>query len=350
MRIAQVAPLYESVPPRYYGGTERIVSYLTEALVSAGHDVSLYASADSVTSARLIGVCPSALRLDENCIDSYCHHVVMMERVEREMSDFDVVHFHTDYLNYSLSRRQKVPSLNTLHGRLDIPDLQAVYREFPDMPVVSISDSQRTPLAWINWQATVHHGLPPDLLEFHERAGDYLAFLGRISPEKRVDRAIEIARKSGVKLKVAAKIDPVDRKYFENEIKHLLDDPLVEFVGEIGEDEKSAFLGNALALVFPIDWPEPFGLVMIEALACGTPVIAFRGGSVPEVIEDSVTGFVVNSVDEAVEAVKRCDQIDRRRCRNEFDQRFTSTRMAQDYVNVYERLICHSRSKGRSVA
>lgn len=340
MRIAQVAPLYESVPPQRYGGTERAVSYLTDALVGMGHDVTLYAAADSKTQARLVGICPSALRLDKTCIDPYAHHIRMLEYVMRDINEFDIVHFHIDYLHFPLSRRQRVRCVNTLHGRLDIPDLVPLYREFPEMPMVSVSDAQRLPLFWINWLATIYHGLPPHLYELHERLGNYAAFLGRISPEKRVDRAIEIVSRAGIQLKIAAKIDAVDREY-QQQIKPLLRNPLVEFIGEIGEHEKDEFLGNARALLFPIDWPEPFGLAMIEAFACGTPVIAFRRGSVPEVIADGVTGFVVTDVDEAVHALTRMDKISRRRCREEFERRFTSTRMANEYVEVYEKLLRH---------
>ncbi len=286
MRIAQVAPLYESVPPKYYGGTERIVSYLTEELVRQGHDVTLFASGDSVTAAQLVPACPSSLRLDRSCEDQLAHHVLMLEHVVQRAAEFDVLHFHVDYLHFPFSRRQPTPHVTTLHGRLDIPDLVPLYREFNGVPLVSISDAQREPLPWANWLATVYHGLPPDLYRFRGEPGGYLAFLGRISPEKRVDRAIEIAQRVRMPLRIAAKIDAVDQAYFEREIEPLLDDPLVEYVGEIGETEKDEFLGNAQALLFPIDWPEPFGLVMIEALACGTPVIAYRHGSVPEVLDD----------------------------------------------------------------
>jgi glycosyltransferase involved in cell wall biosynthesis len=350
MRIAQIAPLYESVPPKHYGGTERVVSYLTEALVNEGHDVTLYAAGDSVTRARLVGVCPSALRLDKSCIIPHAHHIRMLEYVQRDINEFDAVHYHIDYLAFPLIRRQRVPSLNTLHGRLDIPDLAPLYREFKEMPVVSISNAQRLPLPWVNWQATIHHGLPADLYGFQDRPQGYLAFLGRIAPEKRVDLAIEIACRAGIELKIAAKVDAADREYFKHEIKSLLDHPLVEFIGEIGEREKGDFLGNARALLFPIDWPEPFGLVMIEALACGTPVIAFRRGSVPEVIDEGITGFVVNTVDEAVDALQRVDGVSRRRCRQEFERRFTSPRMARDYVKIYESLLLRQELAERSVA
>ncbi len=338
MKIAQVAPLYESVPPKLYGGTERVVSYLTEELVRQGHEVTLFASGDSVTKARLVSRTPRALRLDPGCIDQLAHHIVMLEQVIRQASDFDVIHFHIDYLHFPSSRRQRIPHLTTLHGRLDIPDLVPLYREFKEMPVVSISNAQREPLPWLNWQATVYHGLPTDLYRFEGRCGEYLAFLGRISPEKGVDRAVEIARRSGMKLRIAAKVDRADREYFREVVRPLLSEPFVEFVGEIGEQEKNEFLGNAYALLLPIDWPEPFGLVMIEAMACGTPVIAFRRGSVPEIVEDGVSGYIVGNIEEAVEAVQRVPTLDRRRCRQVFEQRFTVERMASDYLRVYEGL------------
>jgi glycosyltransferase involved in cell wall biosynthesis len=338
VRIAQVAPLFESVPPKYYGGTERVVSYLTEELVRQGHDVTLFASGDSVTKARLVAPCQRSLRLDRNCVDRQAHHALMLEMVAKEAESFDLIHYHIDYLHFSLSRRLGVPHLTTLHGRLDLPDLVNLYREFDDMPLVSISNAQREPLKWANWQATIHHGLPPDLYTFRERPGKYLAFLGRISPEKRVDRAIEIARRLAMPLKIAAKVDAVDRAYFEERIQPMLNGPYTEFVGEIGEGQKDEFLGNAYALLFPVDWPEPFGLVMIEAIACGTPVIAYRNGSIPEVIQDGVTGFVVTDLDDAVKAAERVARLDRRRCRQVFEERFTAARMARDYVSVYERL------------
>lgn len=349
MRIAQVAPLYESVPPQGYGGTERVVSYLTEELVRTGHDVTLFASADSVTTARLVPQCRSSLRLDEHCRDQLAHHIVMLERVvaAAEAGQFDVIHFHVDYLHFPLSRRLRVPHLTTLHGRLDIPDLVAVYREFTEMPVVSISDGQRTPLPWANWAATVHHGLPRDLFTFSPRPEGYLAFVGRISPEKRVDRAIRIADRTGIPLKIAAKIDRADREYFEREIAALLDHPLVEYIGEVDDRQKNELLGGALALLFPIDWPEPFGLVMIESIACGTPVIAYRRGSVPEVIDHGVSGFIVDRDDEAARAVEAATHLSRARCREVFESRFTSERMARDYVKLYERVV---RRRGRFFA
>jgi glycosyltransferase involved in cell wall biosynthesis len=303
MRIAQVAPLYESVPPHGYGGTERVVSYLTEELVRQGHQVTLFASGDSATSAELVAPRRRALRLDGSCVDPLACHLVLLEQVVALAANFDLIHFHIDYLHFPLSTRAGYPHLTTLHWRLDIPELPALYRLYPDVPVVSISDAQRRPLPWLNWQGTVYHGLPEDLYSCRRRHGDYLAFLGRISPQKRVDRAIEVARRTGMKLRMAAKIDKAEQDYFHEEVEPLFRHPLVEYVGEVGGRAKEEFLGNAYALLFPIDWPEPFGLVMIEAMACGTPVIAWRRGSVPEVMQDGVTGFVVESIEEAVEAV-----------------------------------------------
>jgi glycosyltransferase involved in cell wall biosynthesis len=339
MRIAQVAPLYESVPPRLYGGTERVVSWLTEQLVSLGHEVTLFASGDSVTNAQLVPACKKALRLDPDCVDPIAHHTLMVEQVFNRADEFDLIHFHIDYLQFPLSRRVQVPCVTTLHGRLDIPDLVPLYKEFSEVPLISISDAQRRPLPWVNWVKTVHHGLPADALSLNERGGDYLAFLGRISPEKGLDRAIEIAIRSGMKLKVAAKIDRSDRDYFRREIQPLLDHPLIEFIDEIGASEKQEFLGNAAALLFPIDWPEPFGLVMIEAMACGTPVIARPFGSVPEIVPDGVAGFLVREVGEAAEAVYRIGEIDRTECRRHFELNFTDERMARDYVKIYHQLI-----------
>jgi glycosyltransferase involved in cell wall biosynthesis len=336
LRIAQIAPLYESVPPQYYGGTERVVAYLTEELVRRGHDVTLFASADSQTNARLVPGCRRSLRLTPGAIDTLAHHVLMLEQVSKAADEFDILHFHVDYLHFPLSRRLGWPNVTTLHGRLDIPDLQPVYDEFHEMPVVSISDAQRRPLPQANWQATVHHGLPPDLFTCREEPGTYLAFLGRISPEKRVDRAVEIARRVGLPLRIAAKIDQADRAYFEAHIAPLFELPFVEYLGEIDESQKDAFLGRARALLFPIDWAEPFGLVMIEAMACGTPVVAWRGGSVDEIMAPGVTGFVVESLDEAVEATRRAGALDRRRCRRYFDAAFTAAHMAAAYVAVYE--------------
>jgi glycosyltransferase involved in cell wall biosynthesis len=335
MKIAQVSPLYESVPPKLYGGTERVVSYLTEELVRQGHDVTLFASGDSVTRARLVPCSPRSLRLDEGCIDQLAHHYVMLEKVFQQADDFDMVHFHIDYMHFPLSSRYELPQVTTLHGRLDIPDLVPLYEQFMDMPVVSISNSQRAPLPWLNWVGTVYHGLPENLYTLHESRGDYLAFLGRISPEKRVDRAIEIAKRVDMKLRIAAKVSDADRAYFEQEIEPLLDHPLVEYIGEIGETDKDEFLGNAYAMLFPIDWPEPFGIVMTEAMACGTPTIAYRHGSVPEVLDDGITGYLCKNLDEAVRAVERAANFDRRRCRAVFEERFSARRMAHDYLDLY---------------
>ena len=339
MKIAQIAPLFESVPPKTYGGTERVVSYLTEALVDLGHDVTLYASGDSKTRARLREACHRALRLDPESIDTVADHVRLVEWVMDDADEFDFIHSHIDCLAYPVLRRIRTPHVTTLHGRLDIPNLNALYREFREIPLVSISNYQRLPLSWANWQATVHHGLPESLLAFHEPPGEYLAFVGRISPEKGIEDAIAIARRAGMPLKIAAKVDRVDREYFQSSVRPLLDGRGVEFVGEIGEDEKDSFLGNARALLFPVDWPEPFGLVMIEALACGTPVVARLSGAVPEVIHDGETGFVVRDTAEAVRAVASLDRIDRARCRAMFEERFTAARMARDYVDVYQMLI-----------
>jgi len=339
MRIAQVAPLYESVPPKYYGGTERVVSYLTEELVRQGHDVTLFASGDSETKAHLVAACRRSLRMDKHCVDRLAHHMLMLENVVQRAAEFDIVHFHTDYLHFPLSRREQITHVTTLHGRLDLPDLVPLYQEFREMPVISISNGQREPLPWANWQATVYHGLPADMYQFRDKTGTYLAFLGRVSPEKRVDRAIEIAKQVGIPLKLAAKVDRVDKDYFETVVEPLLRHPFVEFVGEIGEGEKEEFLSNAYALLFPIDWPEPFGLVIIEAMACGTPVIAYRGGAVPEVMEEGHTGFIVEGLEDAVDAVRRVPELSRKRCREVFEKRFTAARMAHDYVQVYERLI-----------
>jgi glycosyltransferase involved in cell wall biosynthesis len=338
VKIAQVSPLYESVPPRLYGGTERVVSYLTEELVRQGHDVTLFASGDSQTAARLVSPCEQALRLDPLCQNPLAYHMIQLAQVFARAEQFDVIHFHVDYLHFPFSTQQEVPHVTTLHGRLDLPDLVPLYRAFDEVPVVSISNAQRAPLPWLNWQSTIHHGLPMGLHASRTGAGEYFAFLGRISREKRVDRAIEIARRVGVPLRVAAKIDRADREYYEAEIAALLDDPLVEYIGEIGEDQKAEFLGNAAAVLFPVDWPEPFGLVMIEAMACGTPTIAWNRGSVPEVIDEGVTGFIVDSIDDAVEAAKRVPELSRAACRQRFEQRFSVERMARDYVGVYEQL------------
>jgi glycosyltransferase involved in cell wall biosynthesis len=346
LRIAQVAPLFESVPPKGYGGTERVVSYLTEELVALGHDVTLFASGDSVTRARLVAACDRALRLDDRCRDPVAAHVSLLGQVVEAAPRFDLLHFHIDYLHFPLTQRQPWPRVTTLHGRLDLPELPRLYRQFPGQPVVSISDAQRRPLPLADWVGTVHHGLPPGLHTFRDRPGEYLAFLGRISPEKGLDRAVEIARRAGMRLKVAAKVDRVDRDYYAQVIRPLLRAAGrdVEFIGEVGGRDKDEFLGGAFALLFPIDWPEPFGLVMIEALACGTPVIAFRCGSVPEVLQDGVTGFVVDGVDEAVRAVGRVSELRRAECRRAFEERFTASRMTREYLKVYQRVL--ERSDG----
>ena len=339
MRIAQVAPLYESVPPHLYGGTERVVSYLTEALVGLGHDVTLFASGDSITEARLIPGCERSLRLSEDCIDPMAHHTVMLDEVIEMADEFDIIHFHTDYMHFPFSKNLALQNVTTLHGRLDMPDLKPLYEHFDKMPLVSISLAQRRPLGKVNWVGNVYHGLPADLLVSTEKPGKYLAFLGRISPEKRPDRAIRIALEAGIPLKIAAKVDRVDREYFQTLIEPLLKNPGVEYIGEITESEKSEFLGNAFAYLFPIDWPEPFGLTMIEAMACGTPTIAFGCGSVPEILQDGLTGFIVNSEAEGVEAVCRIPELSRSACRAAFEARFTDVRMAKDYIQVYQSLV-----------
>jgi glycosyltransferase involved in cell wall biosynthesis len=338
MKIAQVAPLIESVPPKAYGGTERVVSYLTEALVQMGHEVTLYASGDSRTAARLVPVIERSIRLNPRHPDWLAWTTLMLEQVFESANRFDAIHFHIDYLHFPLARRCKTPCVTTLHGRQDLPDLEPLYAHFPEQPVISISDSQRDPLPGANWFATVHHGLPPDLYRFNPTPSDYFVFVGRLSPEKRVDRAIEIAIGCGMRLRIGAKVDAADRSYFESQVRPLLDHPLVEYVGEIEEHEKNEFIGNARALLFPIDWPEPFGLVMIEAMACGTPVIGYPCGSVAEVLDHGVTGYIVHDQQQAIAAARRIDRIDRRRCREVFEQRFTATVMAERYLEVYRAL------------
>jgi glycosyltransferase involved in cell wall biosynthesis len=344
MRIAQIAPLAEAVPPRLYGGTERVIWWLTEALVADGHDVTLYASGDSKTSARLVPGTEEALRL-KGINNHLSYTVAMIEQVMRDADQYDVLHFHTDFVHFPPFRRLADRCFTTIHGRLDVPDFWPAFRAFDDMKLVSISDSQRAPIADANFVATVHHGLPEELIPFGEGKGDYLAFLGRISPEKRPDRAIEIARRSGLKLKMAAKVDFADQAYFEREIAPLMDDPMIEFIGEIGDGDKPEFLGNARALLFPIDWPEPFGLVMIEAMAAGTPVIAWPSGSTPEVLSDRRSGFLVTSIEEAVEAVARCADLPRPGVRACFEERFTARRMARDYVRLFQSAIGHADIK-----
>jgi glycosyltransferase involved in cell wall biosynthesis len=345
LKIAQVAPLIESVPPRLYGGTERIVSYLTEELVRQGHEVSLFASGDSRTSANLIASVPKALRLDPEVADYLPYTVLQLEHLRQRAQEFDIIHFHGDYVHLPVARTLGPRGiLTTMHGRLDLPDYRALFAEFNDTPLVSISNHQRTPLPNVCWVGTVYHGLPTDVCAFTAQPkDDYVAFLGRISPEKRPDRAIEITRRAGMRLKIAAKVDSADRRYFHEQIEPLLCEPHVEFIGEIGEQQKAEFLGNARALLFPIDWPEPFGLVMIEAMSCGTPCVAWRAGSVPEIIEDGVTGYVVDSIDAAVERLRQVTMLDRHVVREKFEQRFSASRMAADYVRIYNRLL-ESRS------
>jgi glycosyltransferase involved in cell wall biosynthesis len=341
MRIAQLAPPFESVPARLYGGTERVVSWLTEELVRRGHEVTLFASGDSRTAARLVPVCRRALRLDPSRPDPAAVLTIALGEAFARAGEFDLIHAHVDYPAFPFGRLVRTPVVHTMHGRLDLRHIERVFQAFGDVPVVSISDSQREPLARlaVRWMATVHHGLPVDAIPFRPEPGRYLAFIGRISPEKRVDLAIAVARRVGLPLRIAAKVDPSDQAYFERDIRPLLDHPLIEFVGEIGDDEKPAFLGEAIALVFPIDWPEPFGLAMIEALACGTPVVARPFGAVPEVVRDGVTGFTGDSVEELARAVKRIDVIDRARCRREAEERFSVRAMADGYEAVYRRLV-----------
>lgn len=349
MKIAQISPLIESVPPKRYGGIERIVSYLTEELVRQGHEVVLFASGDSVTAAELVPCSPTALRL-AHARDPMLYNVLQLEHIRRRAEDFDVLHFHMDYLHFPLVRGMARPTVTTMHGRLDLPDLPLIFSEFEDMPLVSISDHQRRPLS-AQWVSTVLHGLPRDLYSGSEvGANGYLAFLGRICPEKRLDRAIEIAKRAGLELKIAAKVDKVDQSYFDEVIRPMLDHPLVEFVGEITEREKQAFLGGSRAVLFPIDWPEPFGLVLIEAMACGTPVIAWPCGSVPEVIDPGLTGFIVNSIDQAVAAVEAVGSVDRKLVRRRFEARFTAKRMARDYCKVYESLMRRRLPTARAIA
>ena len=350
MRIAQIAPLFESVPPRGYGGTERVVSYLTEALQAKGHAVTLYASGDSQTAAELCPGAARAMRKDPHRGDPVAMHLVMLERAFERAAEFDVIHAHLDYLTFPIARRCDVPVVTTLHGRLDLSWLAAVYGEFAEQRLVSVSDAQRAPLPGANWVGTVHHGVPRDLDRFHAAPGQYLAFVGRISVEKRVDRAIAIAAGAGVPLRIAAKIDPSDEDYFHENIEPLLDHPLVEFVGELCDADKDEFIGNALGLLFPIDWPEPFGLAMIEALACGTPVIAWPHGSVCEVVRHGVSGWIVHDIGSAVRAVGALERIDRRRCRAEFEQRFTADRMAAKYVEIYAKVLSGASRSRKSDA
>ena len=339
MRVAIVAPLHESVPPRLYGGTERVVSYLTEELVRGGHAVTLFATADSRTSARLRAMAPQGLRLDPTCRDPLAWHVAMVHDVLESAKEFDLLHFHIDHLHFPAVRAYGIPALTTVHGRLDLPELATLYARFHDMALVSISDAQRAPIPDAGWVATVHHGLPSQLLPFNPAGGDYAAFIGRMSPEKRPDRAVRIARRAGMRLRIAAKVERSEAAYFESEIRPLLSQPGVEFVGEIGERDKAQFLGNAAALLFPIDWPEPFELAMIEAMSCGTPVIAYGCGSVPEVVDEGVSGWIVSTEEEAAERLAAIGSASRQACRRAFERRFTAERMARDYAAVYERVL-----------
>ena len=345
MKIAQIAPLMESVPPRLYGGTERIVSYLTEELVGLGHDVTLFASGDSITAANLVSCVPKALRLDASVRDPIPYYMLMLDCVRQRADDFDVLHFHIDQFHFPLFRPIASRTVTTLHGRQDLPDLLPLYLGFDDMPLVSISNAQRRPVPNANFAGTVHHGIPAHLHRgTAEAPAGYLAFLGRISPEKRPDRAISIARALGIPLKIAAKVDRVDEVYFKTQIEPLLGSG-VEFIGEINDHQKTQFLGNAQALLFPVDWPEPFGLSMIEAMACGTPVLAFRCGSVPEIVEDGVTGAIVETMEEAIAALPRVIALDRKKVRQRFEKRFSATRMAKDYVAIYRSLLATSAER-----
>jgi glycosyltransferase involved in cell wall biosynthesis len=339
MRIAQVAPLAESVPPKLYGGTERVISWLIDDLVKLGHDVTLFATGDSTTCARLVSVWPRALRLGRPRCDPAAAHTALLETIAKHASQFDMIHCHIDWTHLPILSRAGVPFLTTLHNRLDTPGLPEVIRQFPTAPFISISNNQRIPLAEANWLGTIYHGLPGDSLRPRLAAGSYLAFLGRLTREKGPETAIQLARSAGMPLRIAAKVPRAERGYFKEQIEPLIDGDDIQIIGEVNEGTKEEFLANAAALLFPIDWPEPFGLVMIEAMACGTPVIAFRRGSVPEVIEDGVTGFIVDNEAEALEAIRRLPELDRRGVRAGFDQRFTAQRMAEDYVRHYELLL-----------
>ncbi len=349
MRIAQIAPLHEAVPPKLYGGTERVVSFLTEELVALGHDVTLFASGDSVTSAKLEAIWPRALRLDPAIRDPIAPHMLLMEAARAKADEFDVLHFHMDYWSFSLFGRQRTPFVTTMHGRLDLAELQPVFNMFPHVPIVSISDAQRRPLPQANYVRTVLHGLPANLLTPQPGPKDYLAFLGRIAPEKGPDRAIRIARACGIPLKIAAKVDKTDQVYFDSVVRPMLSGGGVEMIGEINDAQKPEFLGGARALLMPIDWPEPFGLVMIEAMACGTPVIAFNRGSVPEIVEDGVSGFIVEDETGAMSAVSRLGELSRDTVRARFDARFTAKRMAEDYLSIYRSLAAEKRGVLRAI-
>jgi len=339
MYIAQIAPLAEAVPPMFYGGTERVIHWLTEELVALGHDVTLFASGDSITSAKLESVWPRALRLDGSVRDPNALHMAMLERVRQQANEFDFLHFHLDYYPFSLFCRQPVPFVTTLHGRLDLPEHQPIFDTFSTMPVISISDSQRRPIREANWVRTIYHGLPRELLMPVPATPSYFAFLGRIAPEKGIDRAISIARRCGVPLRIAAKVDKMDREYFSEKLRPQIDGSSVEYIGEITDREKSEFLSGAIALLDPIDWPEPFGIVMIEAMACGTPVIAFNRGSIPEVIDEGLTGFIVEDEEGAIGAFNRLSQLSREKIRSRFEQRFTARRMALEYLATYRSLM-----------
>lgn len=338
MKIAQVAPLWESVPPVLYGGTERVVSFITEELVRQGHEVTLFASGDSTTKARLVPMCPEALRLSKVVTNYDAPLIAMLEKAFGPSGDFDIIHSHLEFLPFPLAKRCSTPVLTTLHARLDLPELIPVFRTFADLPVVSISDAQRQPIPWANWQATVHHGLPKELYSFHADSGKYLVFLGRVAPEKGLDQAIEIAKRVEMPLRIGAKIDPTNLEYYRAVIEPLLDHPLIEFVGEVTDLEKDDFLGDAYAQLCPYDWPEPFGLVFIESLACGTPVIAYRRGSLPEIIDHGVTGFACETLEEMVQSVRHVSLLDRTRCRKAFEARFSTERMVQDYLRVYAKM------------
>ena len=338
MKIAQLSPLAESVPPKGYGGTERIISYLTQELLRQGHEVTLFASGDSETDASLISACNRSLRGDENTLVPEAYLFQSLERAFRIASKFDVIHSHVDFLGLPWARRCKTPVLTTLHGRLDIPELKATYSLFRDLPLVSVSKAQQAPIPHVNWAGAIHHGLPSDLYRFNATGGDYLAFLGRVSPEKRPDQAIEIAKRTNMPLKIAAKVDPADQEYFKSQIEPLLDHPLIEFIGEISDRQKQDFLGNARALLAPFDWPEPFGLVFIESLACGTPVLAYRRGSVPEILKHGVTGYIGDNIEDLANLARALPVLSRDACREWFEARFTAKRMADDYVRLYEQI------------
>jgi glycosyltransferase involved in cell wall biosynthesis len=349
MKIAQIAPLMESVPPRFYGGTERVVSYLTEDLVAQGHEVTLFASGDSITAANLVPCCTQALRLDFAVTDVVPYYMLMLDKVRSRAAEFDVLHFHIDHFHFPIFRHLRIPNLTTLHGRQDLRDCLPFYAGFSEMPLVSISQAQRTPLPHANFIAAIHHGLPQDLYEASYRpGGGYLAFIGRISPEKGPVDAIRIAQSLGIPLKIAAKVDKVDESYFREVMQPMLATKGVEFIGEISDRDKGAFLRDAIALLFPICWPEPFGLVMIEAMACGTPVLAYRAGAVPEVVDEGVTGMIVDNIDQARIALVQVAAMDRRKVRRRFEERFTAHRMASDYVRVYQSLAYRAARPGRS--